>query len=198
MSKWLTRCGVGERYWNATRERLREPEAVLAYLDSLPERVSAGRGLVLLGGVGVGKTAALALLAREAEGHISGAWYTTVTRLMAHLLRGTEMRLEWVPRRGPGPYDNYAREEAVDPKCWPLLLLDEFGAAYESDYAMAAFEDYLGWRYDHRLATCVAANLTPAQIRQNQHYARMVDRWRETCEVVVIGGPSQRGRDARE
>lgn len=79
-----------------------------------------------------------------------------------------------------------------DPRLRPLLLLDEFGAAYESDYAMAALEDYIGWRYDNRLATCVAGNLTPEQLRENPHYSRMVDRWRETCRVVVIGGESMR------
>ena len=38
----------------------------------------------------------------------------------------------------------------------------------------------------------VNLNLTPEQVRANPHYARMVDRWRETCRVVQIAGPSQR------
>ena len=191
MSEWLERCGVGERYWDVTRERLREPEQIVAYLDALDERVPAGDGLLLLGPVGVGKTGALALIAREAEGKVPGAWYTTTSRLISHLLRGTEMRREWIyTDDGYGALSG--REEDVDPKVWALLLLDEFGAAYESDYAMAAFEDYLGWRYDRKLATCVAANLTLDAVRDNPHYARMVDRWRETSRVVVIGGKSRR------
>lgn len=189
--QWLERCGVGARYWDACRERLREPQVICAYLDELEERVKDGRGLLLLGPIGVGKTAALALIARDAQGKTPGAWYVTVTRLIGHLLRQTELRREMVYRRAEYNLPK-GREEVVDPKLWPLLLLDEFGAAYESDYAMAALEDYLGWRYDHKLATCVASNLTPEQIRRNPHYARLVDRWRETCDVVVIGGPSQR------
>jgi len=192
LPEWLVRCGVGERYWGASRDRLREPRPIVEYLDALPARMSEGTGLLLLGPVGVGKTAALSLIAREVMSAVAGAWYVTVSRLISHLLRGTEMRREWVYHKGM--YNlNEGAEQDVDPKGWPLLLLDEFGAAYESEYAMAAFEDYLGWRYDHRLATCIAANLTPEQIRGNAHYARMVDRWRETCRVVVIGGDSMRG-----
>ena len=192
---WLRRCGVGERYWGMEMERLREPDLVVPYLSGLAEQVEAGRGLLLVGPVGVGKTATLAMVAEEALAQgIMGAWYTTATRMITHLLRGTEMRKEWV-YRSDGYGEREGREEDVDPKEWPLLLLDEFGAAYESEYAMAAFEDYLGYRYDRKWATCVATNLTPDEIRGNEHYARMVDRWRETCTVVGIGGESMRGAD---
>ena len=197
MTEWLERCGVGERYWDVTRERLREPEQIVAYLNGLGERAGKGEGLLLLGPVGVGKTGTLALIAREAEGKLPAAWYTTVSRLISHLLRGTEMRREWV-YTDDGYGARSGRQEDVDPKEWPLLLLDEFGAAYESEYAMAAFEDYLGYRYDRRLATCVAANLTLEAVRDNPHYARMVDRWRETCRVVVIGGESRRNELAAQ
>jgi DNA replication protein DnaC len=192
MTPWLEDCGIGERYWGATRERLREPGVIGAYLDDLGDQVNQGRGLVLLGGIGVGKTSALALIAKQARGIVrDGVWYVTVTRLISHLLRGSGMKT----RRNTYGVETGQPYE-VDPKLFPLLLLDEFGAAYESDYAMAAFEDYIGVRYDKRLATCVAANLTPEQILANPHYARMVDRWRETCRVVVIGGESMREAQA--
>ena len=188
--RWLAEAGIGERYWGATRGLLREPAEICAYLDDLSANVSAGRGLVLLGPVGVGKSAALALVAREAYAAKVRTWATTVTRLMSHLLRGTEMRRH---------QSRMGETVEEDPKVRPLLLLDEFGAAYESDYAMAAFEDYMGWRYDNKRATCVAANRTPDELRANTHYARMIDRWRETCQVVVIGGESMRSEiSARE
>ena len=193
-SCWLEECGIGKRYWGVTRERLREPAVIVSYLDDLAGQVTQGRGLVLLGTIGVGKTAALALVAKESEGLCrGGVWYVTVTRLISHLLRGTEM----ITRYNDFGIDR-GQPYQVEPKEFPLLLLDEFGAAYESDYAMAAFEDYMGWRYDEKLATCVAANLTPEDIRENLHYARMVDRWRETCRVVVIGGESMRGQEQHE
>ena len=197
-AEWLRRCGVGERYWDVDRARLREPGQVVPYLDALGEKVAEGRGLLLLGPVGVGKTATLSLIASTAMEHeIMGAWYTTATRLITHLLRGTEMRREWV-YSDDGYGGREGREEDVDPKEWPLLLLDEFGAAYESEYTMGAFEDYLGYRYDRKRATCVATNLTPDEIRHNSHYARMVDRWREICIVVGIGGESMRQDEQNE
>lgn len=182
--EWLREIGIGRRYLGAERGRLREPVEIGAYLDALAGAVEAGQGLVLLGPLGVGKTAALSVVARHAYAvGVRSAWYTTMTRLMRHILRGTEM----IERR-----DRVGCVTQEDPAKRRLLLLDEFGAAYESDYAMATFEDYMGWRYDEQLATCVAANLTPDQIRSSPHYARMLDRWRETCAVIVIGGESQR------
>jgi DNA replication protein DnaC len=195
LREWLLRCGVGERYWEATRDKLREGGAILDYLEHLPARVQDGKGLLLLGPLGTGKTAAFALIAREAFERIPGVWYTTTTRCIRHLLHGSEMRTEWVSEQEPiGTYR--AEKTRVDPRYWELLLLDEFGAAYESDWAMSAFEDYLGERYDRKLATCIAANLTPDQIRENPHYTRMVDRWRETCRTVVIAGDSMRSDNA--
>ena len=187
------RCGVGRRYWDAKVDLLREPEPVVSYLDDLAGQVEEGRGLLLLGPVGVGKTAALALIAREAQGKLPGVWYATTSGVIDHVLRGAQMRTEI---QGFGIEQGQPYE--VDPKEWPLLLLDEFGAAYESDYAMAAFEDYLGWRYDQKMATCVASNLTPERIKSNVHTERMVDRWKQTCRVVVIGGESMRRSDGAQ
>ena len=177
---YLQGAGIGARYLDVTRERLREHSEICAYLDDLKKQVSAGQGIMLLGPIGVGKTSTLALIARESFSARIDIWYTTVTRLMRRLLND---------KFNP---ESFGSEEEYHPARCELLLLDEFGAAYESEYAMATFEDYVGWRYDNRMATCIAGNLTPDQIRANPHYSRMVDRWRETCRVIVIGGESQR------
>lgn len=190
--RWMMQCGVGERYWDSSDDRLRESTEIIAYMEQLPENIRQGRGLLILGPLGVGKTSALALIARSCYQSGYKCWYTTVTKLIQHLLRASGMKTvqqAYGMERGQ-PYQ-------VDPKIWPLLLLDEFGSAYENPYAMAAFEDYIGWRYDHKLATCVAANLTAQALRENAHYARMVDRWRETSTVIQVGGKSMR-RDQSE
>jgi len=187
LADWLRLCGVGERYWDSHDDRLREAGDIIAYMEHLTENLSQGRGLLILGPLGVGKTSALALIARSCYGSGYKCWYTTVTKLIEHLLRGNGMKTV---------YDTSGLERGnayqVDPRGWPVLLLDEFGSAYESEYAMAAFEDYVGWRYDNKLAVCVAGNLTVLQLKQNLHYARMIDRWRETSAVIQIGGESMR------
>jgi DNA replication protein DnaC len=171
---WLNTVGIGEKHWKVTREGIRESkETICAFLDNLRGEVDAGRGIVLVGPRGTGKSGTLALIGLTAyrdKCNEKQARFTTTTFLMMQLCA--------------------KKEEAY----WPghLLLLDEFGAAYESDYAFALFEDYLNWRYERNLSTCVAANLTKEQLTKNPFYSRIVDRWRETNKMVVMAGNSMR------
>lgn len=178
--EWMKSVGIGERYWEATRDGIRENHDLICdYLDNLKENVADGRGLILSGPTGTGKSGVLALIAKQAES-IGSCKYLTVTRLMRGLID--------ISRKQSNENDmqSYPR--------WKLLLLDEFGSAYEHDYVFAAFEDYIGWRYDNKLATCIATNLTPEGLKSAPNYARMLDRWRGTCLPVVMSGESLRKR----
>jgi DNA replication protein DnaC len=179
---WLKASGIGERYWQATREGIRESADVICdYLDHISERLNAGEGLILAGPTGTGKSAVMSLIVKACYGHARSCKYITVSRLMRLL----------VDRSRSHSDDS---DESEYPN-WSLLLIDEFGAAYEHDYVFSAFEDYLGWRYDNKLATCIATNLGPAQLKESPNYERILDRWRETCDVIVMGGKSLRQRD---
>ncbi len=177
---WIEAVGIGARYWGVSRDRIRESADIIGeYLDTIKDRLAAGEGLILAGPTGTGKSAIMSLIAQAAFGHARGCRYLTVTRLMRLLVDRRRNRDEDEPEY-PG---------------WQLLLLDEFGSAYEADFVFAAFEDYMGWRYDNRLTTCIATNLTPETLRKTPNYERIIDRWRETCEVVVMTGESWRKRD---
>ena len=176
--QWLNAVDIPEKHRKVTRDGITTSrEEICEYLDHWP--VYDGHGIVLLGPKGTGKSGTLALIALEAfERGMSpyNAHFTTVTRLMFALCS--------------------RKEEAY----WKgqLLLLDELGASFDSDYAFAIFEDYLNWRYERELTTCIGANLTPEQVQANERYSRIVDRWRETCDVVVMAGKSRRQPDTAD
>lgn len=179
-NQWLNQVDIPEKHRKATKSGIMVSAAeILDYLDRWP--VAEGHGLVVVGPKGTGKSGTLALVGLEAYARGMTAidvHFTTLTRLMFALCS--------------------KKEEAY----WPgrLLLLDELGQAYESDFAFAIFEDYLNWRYERNLTTCVAANLLAKHnpdfpnvgSLEDDKYARIADRWRETCDVVVMAGRSRR------
>jgi DNA replication protein DnaC len=184
--RFLLAVGVGERYWDVKRNGIREgAQTICRYLDDIPQHLEAGHGLLLLGPTGTGKTGALALVAAACHDRLRlsarEVRYETGTRLMRLLL----------DRKASVDDESCDRDDHGYP-AWRVLLLDEFGSAYEHDYAFAALDDYLGWRYDQKLTTCVATNLDPAALKSSPNYERLVDRWRETCVVLTMGGQSRR------
>ena len=60
-----------------------------------------------------------------------------------------------------------------------LLLLDEFGRAYETDFPASLFESFIEQRYANRLATCIATRLTISDLKSNPQWECVLDRWRE-------------------
>jgi DNA replication protein DnaC len=180
--QWLDAVDIPEKHRKATKAGILVSAAeILDYLDRWP--VTEGHGLVVVGPKGTGKSGTLALVGLEAYARgmaAMDAHFTSLTRLMFALCA--------------------KKEEAY----WPgrLLLLDELGQAYESDFAFAIFEDYLNWRYERNLTTCVAANLLAEHnpdfpdvgSLEDRKYSRIVDRWRENSDVLVMAGKSRRGQ----
>jgi DNA replication protein DnaC len=183
-SEWLQKIGLGRRYWECDRENM-AGDPLGAYLEFLRTNAKNGRGVVLIGPPGTGKTGALAVIAKAA--HSAGMpWehvrYQTQVMLMQELGRRAKGE-RWEGDRAYSDWDK-------------LLLLDEFGAAYESDWWYSLLEEYLSWRYDQVLPTCVATNLTVKALQETARYARVVDRWRETCDTIIMAGASLRAHPA--
>jgi len=170
-------AGIGRRYWYPDENRLGEKEVVGDFCAGIKTEVAGGHGILLTGPTGTGKTSILSHVAGAAfVGGIERTLYSTVSRLMSSLagMRFTEAVWgePWI---------------AVD-----LLLLDDLGVAYESDFAWALFEDFVEARYGAKLSTCLATNLSPTALREVPRYERILDRFREVSRGVVVGGPSLR------
>ena len=171
----LEAAGIGRLYHSARIECVHPPAmgTVQDYCTSLRSHVFHGKGLIFCGGTGTGKTSALTLIARRAHetrlpfaychaGDLSDAFHLT-----------------------PAP-PQLARWRTT-----PLLLLDEFGAAYGSDFNLARFDAFYEERHAHRRATCIATNLLPKELKSPQ-WERVYDRLRSSSLLLVLGGKSRR------
>lgn len=172
----LRSVGIPPRYWNIDPARIRPREAVEKYCGSIAKNVRQGRGLLLAGGVGVGKTCILSYVGQVAV--LAGIWPTYL----------------YVPDLSDALLDRNRREEMKSRvERTRLLLLDDWGVEYKSEFLVATYDALFEARYSENLPTLVTTNVTVKDLDSEKWMARIIDRWRETMSLVTIGGESQRG-----
>jgi DNA replication protein DnaC len=180
---------VPELYWKAEWDKVRQP-GIREWCRTLEVRTARpsdgstlnwrllGRGLMLLGGVGTGKSSAAGLICLEAAKLRRTLRWAYAPTLLDELL-------EWRAR------PQLMRElAAVD-----LLVLDDFGVRALTDWEVGYLDEIVERRYHARRPMVVTANLTVHDLRSDERWARMVDRWRErtAADVIATGAVSRRG-----
>jgi DNA replication protein DnaC len=133
--------------------------------------------LLMLGGVGCGKTVAAACLAVHAQ---RGERYVRVEyqkmRDVANLYRagfGDDAKA----------FDRLLRTG--------LLIIDELTTERDADLGRAALHEIVDERSARCLPTLLLANRTKAEIRE-RYDARTIDRWRESAVVIELADQSMR------
>jgi len=176
---WLDEIGFGRSYHEARLDEVHANARPMVghYLESLPAHVAQGRGLLIGGRPGTGKTSILALIAQR-------AWdvgFRSVRFVYAYDLFALFFRR-----------DEESQAEVQRLRGVSLLLIDDFGAAYGADYPEAQFEGLTEFRQADKRATCVTTNLAPLDLKRNPAWARIYDRWRATMWGTTLPGESQR------
>lgn len=137
-----------------------------------------GRSLLLVGGVGVGKT-------HEAYGAVraiavSGVWcrweFTSAADAYAAL------------RPRPGVDGERVFERFANAG---LLVLDDLGVGKQSDWTEEMNYRLINHRYEHELPTLITSNVPPKQLAETLG-ARVASRLAEMCEQVAIKGVDRR------
>mgnify|MGYP005857167723 CR=1 FL=1 len=178
-TKWLRERGLLRRYHGMRLEQVdpRARDLVAGYLERLQEHVRAGRGLLITGTTGAGKTALLGLIAERAyDLGITDAQFAYCYDLYAAFYRR----------------DEEAREQIRRWRECRLLLLDEFGAPYGHDFPASEFEGFCEHRHADHLTTCVTTNLSVKAIQRSEEWSRIYDRWRSTCWGLALRGTTKR------
>lgn len=151
----LTDGNVPPEFWGIEAAELTETralKAVRAYAADLRRQIVAGRGLLMVGPNGTGKTASAilvlcaALRIEESIGFMSARDYVSTA-----YARDEDLS-EWRAR--------LARSR--------VLVLDELGKehrAKDSEHAISELDDLLRWRRGRMLPTLIATNYDAEQIR---------------------------------
>jgi DNA replication protein DnaC len=164
------------------RDAIASEGAVTAWCAAFaaPDRGWPGgkNSLLILGRTGVGKTwqafGAIRLLARRG---VTPEWQAVTEPDLYARLR---------PREGTDSESEFARLADA-----PLLLLDDLGAAKNSEWTEEVTYRLIGHRYDAMTPTLITTNVEISDLRKNLS-ERVSSRLHEMCRYVVLKGDDRR------
>lgn len=186
-------AGIPKRYYDMSFEYLKQhgtfpkenTEAyriVSDYRQNLAQNLSTGKGLILRGPAGTGKTSLGVCLLKEALAIGKGCLMISMPNLLDNMLtlsKGDNVAFM--------SYEQKLRNI-------PLLLLDDFGAEYaKSEWVSAKVESIIIDRYNRMRPIILTTNYSEGWTKD--HYSqRIYDRLRGEYQEAIFMGVSHRGQ----
>lgn len=176
LRKRLELAGFAPRYHSPDPARIPARSLVEEFLSNLATNLQAGRGLILTGDVGVGKTYAMAYMARRMLVENVGVWKVHMSDLIQILS------------------DQQQRKTAVE-RCLKVqvLMWDDWGTAQAPPWVLDMLDGIVESRNGRMAPMVVSTNLPPQKLKADPQTRRIVDRWSESAGLIQMGNRSQRG-----
>jgi len=137
------------------------------------EMLEVGRGLIILGDIGVGKTMDLVYIfkricSEQKDYEEIPISYYFMPALFKKLHQGEEATLR------------------------KFVMLDDWGREYAEPFALSQFEALIEKLYSREITLIITTNLTKEQFINREGWIRITDRVREMCATLEISGNSMR------
>ncbi|MFD4509826.1 ATP-binding protein [Streptomyces sp. NPDC058457] len=146
--------------------------------------IAQGRSLLIVGTTGTGKT-------HQAYGAIRSLLLAGV-RLRWKATTAADLYAELRPRPG-----HDGERELMDLARCPLLIIDDLGAAKNSEWTEEITMRLINRRYNEMLPTLITTNLGMVDLRQHVG-DRIASRLTEMSDKVILDGPDRRRALAAE
>ena len=159
-------------------------EAMKNYVKNFTDFKKDGKGLLLYGTVGTGKTYFAACIANN----LIDAGYSVLMTNFARLTNQIQ-----------GMFDG--KQEFIDSlNRYTLLIIDDLGAERKSEFMQEMVFNIIDSRYRSGLPFIITTNLTAEEIKKPQEvgYSRIYDRILERCFPVEVTGTSRRRQEVKE
>lgn len=183
--------GIPRRYYDMDFEWLRkhgsfpkensEAYAVVKqYVDNLETNLKSGKGLILRGPAGTGKTSIAVSILKEVLALKRGCMMISMPSLLDIMLT--------LSKGDRVAFLNYEQKL----RNIPLLLLDDFGAEYsKSDWVVSKVESVIIDRYNRMKPIILTTNYSETWTEKN-YSQRVYDRLRGEYAVAIFNGESHR------
>lgn len=177
LNKKMAESNLGKRFQNRTFDNFDKNRQQKAYTvcREYAERAGGGDGLILIGGVGTGKTHLAVSIAHYAIEHGIVTKFGNVTDIF-HSLR-----------------DAFTTDEDIlsEVQTVQLLILDDLGKENLTEWVKETIYSIINYRYEHMLSTVITTNLTMQEL-QNRLGSATVSRIMEMCKYVEMNGKDYR------
>lgn len=166
---------IGMRDWRFENALDRENKIMCAmnrYVDNFRKFRNEGKGVLLYGNVGTGKTYLSACIANALIDKEIPVMMTSITRIANKLMSMYEGKNEYI--------DNLNR--------YPLLILDDLAAERNTEYMNEIVYTVIDARYRAKLPMIVTTNLTSDQLKDPPDVAsaRTYSRVLEMCHPIKV------------
>lgn len=172
--EWLRKHG------SFPKENAEAYGVVKKYSDNLKTNLDSGKGLILRGPAGTGKTSIAVSLLKEAMRLGEGCLMISMPNLLDNMLT--------LSKGDNVAYLSYEQKL----RNIPLLLLDDFGAEYsKSDWVVSKVESVIIDRYNRMKPIILTTNYSETWTEKN-YSQRVYDRLRGEYAVAIFNGASHR------
>lgn len=185
----LEKTGIHRRYQGCTIDSLVGQQlplqisdamaGVMQYIEELELNVKNGRGLILMGPVGTGKTSAAIAVLQYGLKRDYGGMFIGMSSLLDTIFTTKERnREEWIE------FERRLRETT-------LLVVDDLGTEKPDGWVQIKLDAIISERYNRMKPVIVTTNLDAKELK-NTYSARIIDRLRQTNRSLAFPGPSLR------
>lgn len=179
-------CESNMQNWTFANDDLaneRITKAMQKYVDSFADLRKQGKGLLLYGGVGTGKTYAACEVANALIDKGYPVLVTNFARVI-NQLQGTFDKQEYI--------DDFNR--------YSLLIIDDLGIERDTSFAREQVYNVIDARYRSGLPMIITTNLSIDKIKNPDDIEnkRIYDRVLQMCFPIEISGQSRRRKAVRE
>lgn len=187
--KEMRRIGFPEsdmRNWTFANDDLANEQITKAaqrYVDNFSELRQVGKGLLLYGNTGTGKTFTAVCIANALCDKGYPVLVTNFARIL-NTLQGTFEKQDYIDS-----FNNFQ-----------LLVIDDLGIERDTAYAKEQVFNIIDSRYRSGLPMIITTNLTMEKIKNPDDIEnrRIYDRILERCFPIEVGGGSRRRKAVRE
>lgn len=178
--------GTNMGQWDFNKDNRKRPElsdAMRKYAEQFPQYLKDGKGLLLYGDVGTGKSCFAAMIANA----VIDQGYTA---LMTNF-ENVEKSL----------WDAEKKSIYMDDLCsFDLLILDDLGAERKNEYMQGIVYSIVDARYTAGKPVIITTNLTTDELAKTEEigHRRIYDRLLERCLPVKVDGVSLRRQAAKK
>ena len=168
---------------NDDMENERITKAMKRYVENFEELRKQGKGLLLIGDVGTGKTYAACEVANALIDEGYSVLVTNFARIL-NTLQGTFEKQQYI-------------DELSD---YSLLVIDDLGAERNTEYSAEQVFNVIDARYRSGKPMIITSNLSLEKIKNppDTESKRIYDRIIERCFPIEITGKSRRRKNVRE